>query len=745
MPARLDPAPARPRRFLPALLAASGSLGLLFLGALALPAAATPAVPWIEARSDTEAERALQRAVQDGAFAGPQAFASLVAVSEKYPGTSASGLGRLGAGLLLLEGGRHADAIVQLRHADVARTRVADHAALALGRARALTGDLSGAASDLLRLAAVPGTTLACPALLEAADAQAASRALRDAASTFERAAGLCPEAAPRAVRRMAECLEDAGDRRGAAIAFDRLDREWPTSPEARESGVKLRAMASLLPPVATLERAKRNLAKGLALFADKRFAEAAAALRQADARVLPAADADLRNVRLGRSLLAMWRTAEGLALLRSVPPGSAAAAEAAFALAQSAVRRGSPVGELEGVASAHAGTPWAEEALLSLANHFQKDALDQAALPYYQRLLSEYPEGRYTERAAWRVGWSEIRAARYEEAAQVLERGARASAVNSSPAGFLYWAGRARLALGQTDRARQRFQEAVLRFKHTYHGLRATEALSSLPPVGQGPPPGLAAPPPDPALPAGDPKLGRVQDLLLIDRREEALAELGTFPSSTLVHATIAWLEWRRGRLRPAIMAMKRAFPEHASAAGDRLSPEALGILYPLEYREPLLAACERERLPPALVAALILQESTFNPGAISRAGARGLMQILPGTGRTLARTLGLRYRSQSLYDADVSLRMGTRYLRDLLDRFGGHVERALAAYNAGPHRVDAWTAGRTDVPAEEFIESIPFTETRHYVMTLIATQERYRTVHGLAAAGPPPSSGRP
>jgi soluble lytic murein transglycosylase len=143
--------------------------------------------------------------------------------------------------------------------------------------------------------------------------------------------------------------------------------------------------------------------------------------------------------------------------------------------------------------------------------------------------------------------------------------------------------------------------------------------------------------------------------------------------------------------------------------------------------------------------VASLILQESTFNPGAISRAGARGLMQIIPGTGRTLARSLGLRYRSQSLYDPEVSLRMGTRFLRDMLDRFGGRVERALAAYNAGPHRVDAWTADRPDLSAEEFIESIPFTETRHYVMTLLATQERYRAVHGLAAATQRASSGRP
>jgi soluble lytic murein transglycosylase len=133
--------------------------------------------------------------------------------------------------------------------------------------------------------------------------------------------------------------------------------------------------------------------------------------------------------------------------------------------------------------------------------------------------------------------------------------------------------------------------------------------------------------------------------------------------------------------------------------------------------------------------VAALICQESTFDPGAVSVAGARGLMQIMPPTGRTLARSLGVAYDRSTLQKPESSLDFGTRYLRDLVDQFGGRVERALAAYNAGPHRVVAWTAGRQDMSAEEFVESIPFTETRFYVMTILATQEQYRRLYTLSA----------
>jgi soluble lytic murein transglycosylase len=115
--------------------------------------------------------------------------------------------------------------------------------------------------------------------------------------------------------------------------------------------------------------------------------------------------------------------------------------------------------------------------------------------------------------------------------------------------------------------------------------------------------------------------------------------------------------------------------------------------------------------------------------------------MQIIPATGRALARTMGTRFQRQSLHNPTVSLEYGTHYLRQMTDRFGGHVERALAAYNAGPHRVDAWTATRPDVPLEEFVETIPFTETRGYVMIILANAERYRRIYWAGSAGAVPA----
>ena len=246
--------------------------------------------------------------------------------------------------------------------------------------------------------------------------------------------------------------------------------------------------------------------------------------------------------------------------------------------------------------------------------------------------------------------------------------------------------------------------------------------------------------PPPEAPLP--EPRASRLRQLLLLDRLTEAALELRLLPESPRVQATLAWVDWRQGRYRPAITAMKRAYPEWVGEAGDRLPSEVWQILFPLRYDRELRLAAQEEGVDPALVAALILQESSFDAGALSRAGARGLMQVMPATGRTIARAKGQRYRRAALHDPETSLDFGTHYLRQMSERFSGAAEKVLAAYNAGPHRVDAWTAQRGELTPEEFTESIPFSETRTYVMIVLANREQYRRLYGLVRTTPPPAS---
>jgi soluble lytic murein transglycosylase len=684
---------------------------------------------WIDGAPGDAGERAVRDALSQGGFAGPAATAqALLTAADANQRTPAGGLARLAAGLLLLDVGQGADALVVLRHADIQLTALADHGRLGEAKALEATGDAAGAAAAYLE-ASRSEAPAACIAFVRGAEvlvkAGAPDRAVEALHSSVER----CPDQAPQSLLRMAEIQDDRRDYRAAAAAYDRLDRDFPTSPQALEGAKRLSVLQAYLPAVAPEERNARDLRRVLAFCDANRCRDALPGLRSLEGRSLAPADADVVRLRTGRCLIGAKRVKDAEAVLGVLKSDSPQAAEAAWALART---RRDPVPAYEAVAERYPGTPWGEEAVLALANNYQKDARDDDAVPYFRRLVEGYPDGKYADRATWRVAWFDYRQRRFEAAALSLERAARLRS-SSWTAGFLYWAARARREMGQPERARKLLEETVQRFKYSYHGLRARDLLATFPPAASSPPLAMRPATDSSAPQIGEPSYTRIRQLLLIDRLEEALAELQATPPTPLGMATMARIEGRRGRLRPAINAMKRAFPEYLSAAGDALAEDVWRVLYPIEFRDMVTAKSEEEGLDPALVAAVICQESTFDPGAVSRAGARGLMQVIPPTGRLLARNLGVPYRKNALHDPATSLDFGTRYLRQMMDRFEGRIERALAAYNAGPHRVDAWTAARPDIPAEEFIENIPFTETRNYVMTILASQEQYRRLYSL------------
>jgi len=693
---------------------------------------------WLQGTPQDAAEAELRDVLAKNAFAGVASAApALRRLSERHPGTTASGLAQLAAGLLALDAGNAADAVPFLRHADLQRTSLVDHALLALAQAQDATRDPGAVRTYLAAAEARPDGPLACTALFGAAELLSKGPDPAKALDVLARILEACPGQRPRALFDRAVAYESAGDLKAAAETYDRLDRDSPASPQAREAARRLAALGGLLPEATPESKSARDLAKALALFDAEEYAGAAALLRSLEPRGLVPADLDLVHVRLGRILLAQKRAREAEAELAAVTPESASGAEAAFYRARIADQvRGAPE-QYAAVAALFPATPWGEEALLALANSYQKDARDDEALPYFRRLLDGYPAGRYADRAAWRVGWGDYRQRRFAEAAAELERAARGNPSSSYVAGMLYWAGRAQREMGQTNRARSLFAETARRFKRGYHGLKAQEALARLPgrAAPEAEPPALRAVL-APATDLPEPWLTRVRQLLLIDRLDAAFDELKAGPPSSMGLATLAWIEARRGHLRPAITAMKRAYPDWMTEAGDALPDDVWRLLFPIQFSETLQTKAVGEGLDPALVAALVCQESTFDAGAVSPVGARGLMQVMPRTGRTLARVLRVRYNPKALHDPTTSLTFGTRYLRQLVDRFDGRTERALAAYNAGPERVEAWTAGRPDMPADEFVESIPFTETRWYVMIVLANREHYRRIYDFAPA---------
>jgi len=214
------------------------------------------------------------------------------------------------------------------------------------------------------------------------------------------------------------------------------------------------------------------------------------------------------------------------------------------------------------------------------------------------------------------------------------------------------------------------------------------------------------------------------------------------------------AWQHWELALQRSraadypsAVSAARRAFPESFGEGGDRLAPEVWRVLYPLPYREALERAASESGLSGALLAAVARQESLWDRQVVSKAGAVGLLQLLPATARQVARQHGLAPPDRLLLcEPSWNLPAGAHYLRALLDRSRQDLPRALASYNAGPGNADRWAA-RPGNPLDErlFTESIPFRETRLYVRRVTLNRWEYdRLYPGLAAPLGPASTGR-
>jgi len=169
---------------------------------------------------------------------------------------------------------------------------------------------------------------------------------------------------------------------------------------------------------------------------------------------------------------------------------------------------------------------------------------------------------------------------------------------------------------------------------------------------------------------------------------------------------------------------ALRSAFPAVATVEQDSVPPYFLRMYYPLRYEDPIRKYSQKNGLDPHLVMGLIHQESYFNPRTRSAVGAIGLMQLMPATGKELGSRLFHSFNVARLQNPEVNIELGTMHFRYLVDLFSGKIELAIASYNAGQGNVIKWRRAAPGKPMDEFVESIPFAETRNYVkrVTMLA-----------------------
>jgi len=382
-------------------------------------------------------------------------------------------------------------------------------------------------------------------------------------------------------------------------------------------------------------------------------------------------------------------------------------------------------------------------QALYLKASLYEDRGEPDKAVSLYLSVADQFPQSPFRFPALWNAGWVQYQKKDWAAALQAWERLKKAEPHFRWMEKTLYWSGKALEKIDRKEEAEERYQQLLREYPASYY----SQLISSR---------GL------------EPRTSPGAVPILQDRLLSSVEEMKTnSPGPQSIHL-------EKGRLLARLSLTPWAIDELEAAEGEGGSPDEKWIEVSRLYREseeyyrsnllvrkkfalkPLSgSSSEKERtlyllayplgnpslvnrfsqacnLDPALLSALILEESRFQVQAVSPAGARGLMQVMPQTGRQIARELKVRpFSEEQLFDPELNIRLGSRYFARMLEEFEGKVHLALAAYNAGPQAVRKWLASSLSSAEDEFVENIPYLETRNYVIRVIGSAQVYRLLY--------------
>ena len=563
------------------------------------------------------------------------------------------------------------------------------------------------------------------------------------AAAVYERLSTVKTTAPDEVLMKLGVTSKAAGNSERAIAALSRLYYEYPTSEQASTAGAELETTPGRPPLTYGSDRYKQEMARAERLFAARNITQARPAFQELKA-IAQGDDRDLIALRLAESDYHQrrWRLArDGVKPFTENGPRRS---EALFYYAGSLRNLkafDAYVTTVDRLADEFPADAWAEEALNDLASHHIIQDDDLAADVVLRDLYERFPKGRFAERAAWKIGWLAFRNGRFTDTVKYFEAAAANFPRSDYRPGWLYWAGRAHDELKEPNLAQGRYAVLAADYSNTYYGRLGAPRLTASQRVAL---PDIRAQFVPPTAPGPPPNRDVIRALLGLELYDQAFDELRyaqmAWGDSPTIQATLGYVYNRRGEVRAGINAIKRAYPQYMTAGGEKLPTELLKLLYPVDFWPEIQRYSAQRGLDPYLIAALVLQESNFDPAVRSSANAYGLMQLLPSTGRRYARTLKItnRFTISLLKKADPNLNMGTAYFADLMKMFDGGAHFALASYNAGEGRVKRWQALSPGSSREEFIEDIPFFETSNYVKRILGTMEDYRRLYGSKPAQP-------
>lgn len=616
-----------------------------------------------------------------------------------------------------------------------------DYASFFATETRLRAGDEAAALEGFLEFPRRhPSSTLVPQALLAAGDLAFRLERFAEAAEAYRRFLERAPHlpGAGRALVRLAVALARQGSV-GEAIAD--LRRRWIETPTTEWGQVAREWMEVLagehgltLRPLTLEERlllAQRLAEGGDAAGAVRLWEEARPELR----------DPALRHRLLLRFAPALWRLGraqEVVARLRSAlrEPRTAWAPQLRYELARYLVRTdqdAEAAAALERLLTTDPDSAKAPDALLLLAR-LKGPRQPQAALATLARLTTGFPDTPQAAQARWQIGWLHYRAGRFQEAARAFRQLASASP-GYRPAA-LYWTGRALGARQESAEARAAYRELLRLAPGSYYGLLAARRIEDHPAPAAGPVQVSAEPL---RLLEGDVNFEKGRALWTMGFEAHALAELDAVAERAAAEPSrlygLAVFYDTVGEVGRSLRLLRPHFGARAEASAPGLPDPFWRLLYPRGYADTVEAVAAKHGLDPLFVAAVIREESSYDPRARSWVGAIGLMQLMPATASRVARESGLPLPAGGLSEPEVNIPLGVHYLAGLRGRFGEPL-LAVAGYNAGPHPVERWWAGRRTDDLEEFVEAIPFDETRRFVKRVLTSWWHYHQLYGDGTA---------
>jgi soluble lytic murein transglycosylase len=545
-------------------------------------------------------------------------------------------------------------------------------------------------------------------------------------------------EIAEQAAYLLGQAYEMQGDLKKGYATYQDLRQSSPLSRWATQARRETRRLREEQPELFALTTTDALTAEADLLMRERQFDEAEKSYR----KLLELTPEGRRRARFFMGLANVYRALrksdEAISVLTEIVsryPNSPEADNALYRLALAYWNRDDNAKALEHFSQLKKRYPkstFLDFAQFASARIYETVGKPEDALRLYREFPKKFPQSKWLTEAVWREAWIHYGWADYNKANASFKRLAALAGAESYKNAALYWQGRTAEKVELPDEAKQLFLQILNGKEDSYYKGPAQRRLAGLGALSEAekanPSPATE---PTPSLPSNlSFHLTRAQELAQLSLNQLAISELDEsqrFGPADPAASLVLVREYARNR----------AFGRSVALANQIQLPygDLERYRYPLAYWDTVQKVAGETGIDPYLVLALIRQESLFDPKSLSPAFAYGLMQLLPSTAARTASQLGLPPpQPERLFEPDLNLNLGIHHLKELLQFYPNDPIKAIAAYNAGRSAVARWEKQiRTDDP-EEFIERIPYSETRLYVKLVLRNRLNYQRLYGDA-----------